>query len=236
MAGLACICTSGTAHAGDVYVSYANGGAATYASQPLDSTYTLLLRDEAVSTHVATPAVLPKESADMRKRREALEPLIRETSARYGLEPALVRAIAHVESRFNTNAVSPAGAAGIMQLMPGTAQLVAKKIGLGPISREQMNDINTNILLGTNYLSMIYNQFDGSAVLATAGYNAGPGRPRNWRQTLQHPVEGAIFAEAIPFQETRDYVKNVLSNTVYYAALFEGRPQSLKARLGYIAP
>ncbi len=53
---------------------------------------------------------------------------------------------------------------------------------------------------------------------------------------MQHPVEGAIFAEAIPFQETRDYVKNVLSNTVYYAALFEGRPQSLKARLGYIAP
>jgi len=123
-----------------------------------------------------------------------------------------------------------------MQLMPGTAQLVAKKIGLGPVSRAQMNDINTNILLGTNYLSMIYNQFDNSAVLATAGYNAGPGRPSQWRQGLRAPVEGAVFAETIPFTETRDYVKNVLSNTVYYAALFEGRPQSLKARLGYIAP
>jgi soluble lytic murein transglycosylase len=153
-----------------------------------------------------------------------------------GLDVEWAYGLIRQESRFIINARSEVGAGGLMQLMPGTAQLVAKKIGLGPLSREQMNDINTNILLGTNYLSMIYNQFDGSAVLATAGYNAGPGRPRNWRQSLQHPVEGAIFAEAIPFQETRDYVKNVLSNTVYYAALFEGRPQSLKARLGYIAP
>jgi soluble lytic murein transglycosylase len=153
-----------------------------------------------------------------------------------GLDVEWAYGLIRQESRFIMNARSEVGASGLMQLMPGTAQLVAKKIGLGPISREQMNDINTNILLGTNYLSMIYNEFDGSAVLATAGYNAGPGRPRNWRESLQHPVEGAIFAEAIPFQETRDYVKNVLSNSVYYAALFEGRPQSLKARLGYIAP
>ncbi|KNH06913.1 Soluble lytic murein transglycosylase precursor [Candidatus Burkholderia brachyanthoides] len=140
------------------------------------------------------------------------------------------------ESRFIINARSEVGAGGLMQLMPGTAQLVAKKIGFGPVSRAQMNEINTNILLGTNYLAMIYNQFDQSPVLATAGYNAGPGRPRQWRQDLRAPVEGAIFAETIPFAETRDYVKNVLSNTVYYAALFEGRPQSLKACLGYIAP
>ncbi|MEM5299379.1 transglycosylase SLT domain-containing protein [Burkholderia sp. JPY481] len=153
-----------------------------------------------------------------------------------GLDVEWAYGLIRQESRFIINARSDVGAGGLMQLMPATAQLVAKKIGLGPLSREQMNDINTNILLGTNYLAMIYNQFDGSAVLATAGYNAGPGRPRNWRQSLQRPVEGAVFAETIPFQETRDYVKNVLSNTVYYAALFEGRPQSLKARLGYIAP
>jgi soluble lytic murein transglycosylase len=153
-----------------------------------------------------------------------------------GLDVEWAYGLIRQESRFIMNARSEVGASGLMQLMPGTAQLVAKKIGLGTISRAQMNDINTNILLGTNYLSMIYNEFDGSAVLATAGYNAGPGRPRNWRASLPRGVEGAIFAEAIPFQETRDYVKNVLSNTVYYAALFEGRPQSLKARLGYIAP
>jgi soluble lytic murein transglycosylase len=153
-----------------------------------------------------------------------------------GLDVEWAYGLIRQESRFIMNARSGVGASGLMQIMPATAQMVAKKIGLGPLSRDQLNDIDTNILLGTNYLSMIYNQFDGSAVLATAGYNAGPGRPRAWRQTLQQPVEGAIFAETIPFQETRDYVKNVLSNTVYYAALFEGRPQSLKARLGYIAP
>jgi soluble lytic murein transglycosylase len=153
-----------------------------------------------------------------------------------GLDVEWAYGLIRQESRFILNAKSGVGASGLMQIMPATAQMVAKKIGLGPLSRDQLNDLDTNILLGTNYLSMIYNQFDGSAVLATAGYNAGPGRPRAWRQTLQGGVEGAIFAETIPFQETRDYVKNVLSNTVYYAALFEGRPQSLKARLGYISP
>ena len=162
--------------------------------------------------------------------------IVERDSQSNGLDVEWAYGLIRQESRFIMNARSEVGASGLMQLMPGTAQLVAKKIGLGPISREQMNDIDTNILLGTNYLSMIYNQFDASAVLATAGYNAGPGRPKAWREGLSHPVEGAIFAETIPFTETRDYVKNVLSNTVYYAALFEGRPQSLKARLGYIAP
>ncbi|AUT72977.1 lytic transglycosylase domain-containing protein [Paraburkholderia hospita] len=140
------------------------------------------------------------------------------------------------ESRFIINARSDVGAGGLMQVMPNTAEMVARKIGLGTISRARMNDIDTNILLGTYYLSMIYNQLDRSAVLATAGYNAGPGRPRKWQANLPRPVEGAIFAETIPFNETRDYVKNVLSNTVYYAALFDGRPQSLTERLGHIEP
>ncbi|BEU27606.1 lytic transglycosylase domain-containing protein (plasmid) [Paraburkholderia sp. 22B1P] len=140
------------------------------------------------------------------------------------------------ESRFIINARSEVGAGGLMQVMPDTAAMVARKIGLGTISRARMNDIDTNILLGTYYLSMIYNQLDRSAVLATAGYNAGPGRSRKWQANLPRPVEGAIFAETIPFNETRDYVKNVLSNTVYYAALFDNHPQSLTQRLGQIEP
>ena len=117
-----------------------------------------------------------------------LSPFRRSSSAMRrttGLDVEWAYGLIRQESRFIINARSEVGAGGLMQLMPGTAQLVAKKIGMGPISREQMNDINTNILLGTNYLSMIYNQFDDSAVLATAGYNAGPGRPRKWRATLQ---------------------------------------------------
>ncbi|MEX3633441.1 transglycosylase SLT domain-containing protein [Paraburkholderia sp. BR14320] len=140
------------------------------------------------------------------------------------------------ESRFNISARSEVGAGGLMQVMPETAEMVARKIGLGPLSRARMNELDTNIQLGTYYLSMIYNQLDRSAVLATAGYNAGPGRPRKWQANLPRPVEGAIFAETIPFNETRDYVKNVLSNTVYYAALFDGRPHSLMELLGHIEP
>ena len=100
----------------------------------------------------------------------------------------------------------------------------------------KINSLETNIVLGTNYLNMVLNDLDGSQVLATAAYNAGPRRPKNWRSTLVRTVDGAVFAETIPFTETRDYVKNVMSNATYYAALFEKRPQSLKARLGYVSP
>ncbi|OYT68707.1 MAG: hypothetical protein CFK52_14500, partial [Chloracidobacterium sp. CP2_5A] len=87
-----------------------------------------------------------------------------------------------------------------------------------------------------SYLRFVLDDLDGNAVLASAAYNAGPSRPRQWRSTLPRAVEGAIFAETIPFNETRDYVKKVMSNTVYYAALFENRAQSLKERLGVIGP
>ena len=104
------------------------------------------------------------------------------------------------------------------------------------MSPHQVNDIDTNIQLGTNYLNMVLTDLGGSQALASAAYNAGPGRPRAWRAKLSKPVEGAIFAETIPFQETRGYVKNVLSNATYYAAILEKKPQSLKARLGVVVP
>lgn len=155
---------------------------------------------------------------------------------RLGLDMAWVYGLIRQESRFIQAARSHVGASGLMQVMPATARWVAKKIGLDGFTTDQIHDIDTNILLGTNYLSMVLNDLEGSQALATAAYNAGPGRPRAWRATLSKPVEGAIFAESIPFNETRDYVKKVLSNATYYAALFEGKPQSLKARLGMVAP
>ncbi|VVD87793.1 lytic transglycosylase [Pandoraea aquatica] len=151
------------------------------------------------------------------------------------LDEAWAYGLIRQESRFIINARSSAGAGGLMQVMPATAKMVAKQIGID-YSPGMMHDIDTNIRLGTSYLSDIYNKFDGSAVLASAGYNAGPGRPRTWRSTLERPVEGAIFAETIPFNETRQYVENVLSNTTYYSAIITGRPQSLKERLGVILP
>ena len=123
-----------------------------------------------------------------------------------------------------------------MQLMPATAKWVAKKIGMTDFKPSSVNDFEVNTVLGTQYLKMVLEDLGGSQVLATAGYNAGPGRSVQWRAKLQGPVEGAIFAETIPFTETRLYVKHVLSNAVYYAALFTGKPQSLKERLGVNSP
>lgn len=153
-----------------------------------------------------------------------------------GMENAWVYGLIRQESRFIKSARSHVGASGLMQLMPATAKYVAKKIGMTEFTPDQVNEIGTNLLLGTSYLDMVLNNLDGSETLATAAYNAGPGRPRAWRATLPRTVEGAIFAESIPFNETRGYVKNVMSNATYYAAMFENRPQSLKQRMGSVAP
>lgn len=152
------------------------------------------------------------------------------------LPMAWVYGLIRQESRFVMNARSQVGASGLMQLMPATARLVAKKIGLTDYSPAEINGMETNLLLGTSYLRMLMDQLDEAEVLATAGYNAGPGRPRTWRSRLLQTVEGAVFAETIPFAETRDYVKKVMSNAVYYAALETGRAQSLKKRLGMVSP
>ncbi|MFT5532523.1 MAG: soluble lytic murein transglycosylase [Burkholderiaceae bacterium] len=161
--------------------------------------------------------------------------MVTSTSA-LGLDMAWVYGLIRQESRFIMNARSHVGASGLMQLMPATARYVAKKIGMTGFDPDQVNEVSTNIELGTNYLNMVLGDLDGSQAMATAAYNAGPGRPRSWRSSLTRSVEGAVFAESIPFAETRGYVKNVLSNATYYAALFEGKPQSLKARLGMVAP
>ncbi|TPQ42091.1 MULTISPECIES: lytic transglycosylase domain-containing protein [Cupriavidus] len=153
-----------------------------------------------------------------------------------GLDMAWAYGLIRQESRFIMSARSSAGAHGLMQVMPATAKYVARKIGMADFSPSMMGDPNINIVLGTNYLSMVLTDLDSSWTLASAAYNAGPGRPKAWRSTLTRPVEGAIFAETIPFNETRTYVKNVLSNATYYAALMSGQPQSLKSRLGQVAP
>ncbi|MFC0167852.1 transglycosylase SLT domain-containing protein [Pseudoduganella danionis] len=158
------------------------------------------------------------------------------TTQTLGLDKAWVYGLIRQESRFIMDAQSHVGASGLMQVMPSTGRWVAKKIGLTDFAQEMLSDVRTNILLGANYMNMVLGNMDGSQVLATAAYNAGPGRLRSWRSTLSKPMEGAVFIESIPFFETRVYVKNVMSNTAYYAALFEGRPQSLKLRLGNVAP
>jgi len=152
-----------------------------------------------------------------------------------GLDETWVYGLIRQESRFIQDIRSSAGAQGLMQLMPSTARFVARKVGMNDFAPARINEVDVNLRLGTGYLRMVLDDLDGHPMLATAAYNAGPGRPRLWRSTLARPVEGAIFAETIPFNETREYVKKVMSNAVYYAALFDNKAQSLRARLGTVA-
>jgi soluble lytic murein transglycosylase len=119
---------------------------------------------------------------------------------------------------------------GLMQLMPATARWVARRIGM-QYQREQVIEVPTNIALGTSYLKHVLDDL-GHPVLAAAAYNAGPGRARRWRDA--RPLEGAVYAETIPFNETRDYVKKVMANTMYYSQLIGGKLVALKERLGEI--
>jgi soluble lytic murein transglycosylase len=140
------------------------------------------------------------------------------------------------ESRFIMAVRSHVGAQGLMQLMPATASWVAKKINLTQFSPERVNEPEINLTLGQHYLSMVLGDLDQLPALATAAYNAGPGRPKAWRSTLPAAVEGAIFAETIPFNETRGYVKQVLANATIYGALTGNKPRALSQWLGTIAP
>ena len=148
-----------------------------------------------------------------------------------GLEEAWVLGLVRQESRFIANAKSSVGAKGLMQLMPATASWMAKRIGLRDFSQARVAEVPTNVALGTGYMKLVLDDL-GHALLASAAYNAGPGRARRWRHT--RPLEGAIYAETIPFNETRDYVKKVMANTMYYSQLIGGKLIPLKDRLGRI--
>ncbi len=147
------------------------------------------------------------------------------------LEPALVFGLIRQETRFMPQLRSGVGASGLMQVMPATAKWVARRIGMPWDNPALISDPTTNLKLGTAYLKLVLDDLDGAQAMAAAAYNAGPGRPRRWREG---PVlETAIWAENIPFAETRDYVKKVLSNASIYAALLDPRqPLALRPRLG----
>ena len=161
--------------------------------------------------------------------REIIEPRARANR----LDLSWVYGIMRQESRFIIPARSSAGAQGLMQVMPNTGKWVARQLGI-PYHPDLLRDPHTNVDIGTAYMRIILDELGGDKVMAAAGYNAGPGRARRWR--ANESLEGAIYAETIPFEETRDYVKHVMTNTAIYAALIEGKPQSLKARIGTVLP
>ena len=151
------------------------------------------------------------------------------------LDEAWVYGLIRQESRFIADVKSSAGAAGLMQLMPATARWVAQKVGLKDFrGGAQTVNVETNLNLGTWYLKHVLDTLDNHPVLASAAYNAGPGRARAWRAA--EPMDAAIYAESIPFNETRDYVKKVMSNANYYSQQFGQTLLSLKERIGVIVP
>lgn len=143
-------------------------------------------------------------------------------------EPALVMAVARQESLFDPQARSPAGALGLMQLMPGTAQGVTRKLGLPYSKARLLQDPNYNIRLGSTYLQQQLDRFDGEAALALAAYNAGPSRVVRWLESYGDPRRAGThrlidWIELIPFTETRNYVQRVMEGWGMYRLLTDGR-------------
>jgi soluble lytic murein transglycosylase len=152
-----------------------------------------------------------------------------------GLDVELLYGIARQESRFVADIVSSAGAIGLMQLMPATARWVAKKLAISDYSPTRISEVDLNTQFGAFYFKHWLDRLGRLPALAAAAYNAGPSRAQAWRPAAA-PLEGAIWVETIPFNETRDYVKRVLANATLYSHTLERPYVPLSQRLGVIPP
>ena len=155
-------------------------------------------------------------------------PLLREPF----VDRPLVLALSRQESEMNPSAISHAGARGLMQFMPRTAQLEARKRGL-PYRKSWLTDeTGYNMTLGGQQLDTLLSQFNGSYIMTAAAYNAGPSRPRQWIKDYGDPRLGEIdpidWVELIPFSETRKYVQRVLENTQVYRHRISGEPVAIR--------
>lgn len=158
--------------------------------------------------------------------------LFKSAASEQEIDEAWIYGITRQESRFMVAAKSGVGAAGLMQLMPATAKWIAGKAGVENYHNGMIHEMDTNIALGTYYMRYTLDLMNGQSVMATAAYNAGPSRAKKWQADV--PLEGAIYAETIPFNETRTYVQRVMANAHLYAHQLGLKPMTLKQRLGVI--
>jgi soluble lytic murein transglycosylase len=152
------------------------------------------------------------------------------------IERALALAVTRQESAFNAAAVSSSGALGLMQLLPTTANDVARKLGVPFVQEKLTRDPAYNVQLGTQYLAEMLQRFGGSYELAAAGYNAGPNRVAGWLKTIGDPRAGKIdmvdWIEMIPFRETRDYVQRIMEGVTVYRDRLNGPFRTVPPALG----
>ena len=138
-----------------------------------------------------------------------------------GLDPFLVAALTRQESAFSPRALSPAGARGLMQVMPGTGRGLAQGAGLDGWDVEMLFQPEINLHLGTRYLASQMRTYDGNLPFVFSAYNAGPGRVTRWRR-FPEARDPEMFTERIPFEETREYVKILIRNIALYRGLYGG--------------
>ena len=142
--------------------------------------------------------------------------LFRRHASRCGWDWRLLAAQCYQESCFDALAVSWAGAQGLMQLMPATASNIAGKCGIAYSGKDDLFDPMTNVSFGSCYLMQLLEKYGGNRILASAAYNAGPGRVTRWTDGDGAGVAADIWVESIPFKETRNYVQNVLVYDAIY--------------------
>ncbi|HEY3643808.1 MAG TPA: transglycosylase SLT domain-containing protein [Gammaproteobacteria bacterium] len=153
---------------------------------------------------------------------------------RLALDLSWIYGLIRQESVFRPNAVSQVGAMGLMQLMPKTGKAVSAKIGLTLENPRQLLDPETNLTVGSAYMSSLLQRFSGNEVLATAAYNAGEDRVDGWLPDAGS-LPADVWIDTIPYTETRNYVHRVMAHTVMFDYRLNGKPERLSERIGKIA-
>ncbi|MHB8742991.1 MAG: transglycosylase SLT domain-containing protein [Sulfuricaulis sp.] len=160
--------------------------------------------------------------------------VIETNATAYGVDPSWVYGVVRQESAFVPDARSQAGALGLMQLMPSTGRLAGRKLKIPIRGNQALLKIENNLRLGMSYLKDVLGRNNGNEVLATASYNAGPNRVSSWIPA--HPMDADIWVETIPYGETRDYVKNVMSYSTVYDYRLGSHPARLSSRMTTVNP
>jgi soluble lytic murein transglycosylase len=159
---------------------------------------------------------------------------IEASAARHGIDAGWIYGVVRQESAFVPDARSPAGALGLMQLMPATGMLTSRRLNLRVRGTQAILEVETNIKLGVGYLKDVLTRNNDHQALATAAYNAGPNRVTSWMP--REALDADVWVESIPFNETRDYVKNVMAFTAVYDHRLGLKPVRLKERMPMVTP